>query len=174
MQSNKVFKLIEFIKTGSLKSLCGLSFGIDRDTTTEIFGEPDDVHFSGKKYHYPSILKYGNIEFYFGEGERGKLNGVQIKPVNKNINNLGNYKIDYGPIVSGTSFQDIYQYLEKENIEFQLTNFSYDNSDIRRMQIIGGAQLVFTIDFNEKMSIDKVLKFTANPFAQHVPKRGRS
>jgi hypothetical protein len=65
-----VVKLEQFLRTGVFGSI---TFGMTRQKLRDILGSPDAEGFARRKDRYPSILKYGDIEFYFASSENDRL-----------------------------------------------------------------------------------------------------
>ena len=148
----------EFLKTGNFGEFREIHFGMKRETLVELLGETEWIHFTSRKSKFPSIYKYHKVEFYFEEGENGKLNGIQILPSIQETN-LINLKIDYNFIEPNLEFESTLKYLEKESIKYELVNFEFDSDGIPRIITEGNVQLIFTQDSEGTVSILKVSKF---------------
>lgn len=50
-----------------------------REQTKEVFGEPDQVSTTTRKYKIPFIFKYGDLEITFGPHKDSKILWVKYK-----------------------------------------------------------------------------------------------
>jgi hypothetical protein len=57
--------------------LSNVRVGMTRDEVVAVFGEPDDMGVTSRKYKTPSVYLYGRIEFYFESRKSGGLTWVQ-------------------------------------------------------------------------------------------------
>lgn len=62
--------LMQFYSTGEINPI---KLGFSRNEIQSIFGEPDTVGGFSRKNKLPAILKYGEIEFHFGNKPEDKL-----------------------------------------------------------------------------------------------------
>lgn len=154
----ETIKAKEFLRTGNFGEFNEIHFGMKRENLIELLGDTRWIHFTNRKSKFPSIYKYHKVEFYFEEGENGRLHGIQISPRIQEADLL-NLKIDYNFLSSNLEFQHALNILEKESIKYELVNFEFDTDDIPRIVTEGKVQIIFTEDSEEKVSVQKVSKF---------------
>ena len=152
-------ELKEFMRTGHFGECKEIHFEMKREKLIQLLGESKWKHFSRKKSKYPSIYKYGKVEFYFEEGENGRLYGIQIQPMVQEADLL-NLKINYEFIDSKSDFNSIIKYLEEVGISYTKLDFEFDSDDVQRLKTEGGVQIIFLKDdFNKSFSLQKINKF---------------
>lgn len=154
----ETIELKEFLRTGNFGEFKEIHYGMKRINLIEILGDTDWKHFSSKKSKIPSIYKYGKVEFYFEEGEDGRLMGIQILPTIQETE-LRNLKINYDFIKSSLNYESTLKYLDSESIKYKIVESEFDSQDVRRIETEGNVQLIFSEDFNESISIHKISKF---------------
>lgn len=59
-------KILQFLKVNPKEEI----FSKTRQEILNIFGEPDDIGVTSRKYPVPSVFKYGDIEIHFGPRAR--------------------------------------------------------------------------------------------------------
>ena len=101
-----------FLKTGNFGEFNEIHYGMKRKSLIKILGDTEWKHFTSKKSKIPSIFKYGKVEFYFEEGEDGRLKGIQILPIIQETE-LMNLKIDYGFIESNLGYESTLKHSDK-------------------------------------------------------------
>jgi len=154
----ETIELKQFLRTGNFGEFKEIHFGIMRDKLIEILGDTEWIHFTSRKSKFPSIYKYGKVEFYFEEGKEGRLCGIQILPTIREAA-LVNLKISYDFINTHLKYEPVLKQLEAESINYQLVKFEYDSDDVRRIETEGGVQIIFSEDFGQSISIQKISKF---------------
>jgi len=154
----ETIEIKDFIKTGNFGEFKEIHFGMTRDKLIEIIGDTEHKGFTYKKSKFPSILLYGNIEFYFEEGENGRLNGFQIIPFRPRTDKY-NLKINLSFIEPKLRFDSALKILDSESIKYKLVKNEFDSNDVRRIETEGKVQLIFTAEINKTYLIHKVSKF---------------
>ena len=148
-------KIVDFLKCGKFGNSNDINYGMSRNQIVEVLGESTDVFYSFKKSKFPSIYKYGKIEFYFEEGKEGRLYGIQLKPTIVE-SPLLNLKVDYGFINEDLKHTNAKKLLELNSIEYTEFSFKYDEvDDPQRIITEGKVIFVFDSDYN----IQKVYRF---------------
>lgn len=150
----------EFLKTGNFGEFRGIHFGMSRDELITTLGDSEWQHFASKKSKIASIYGYGDLEFYFEEGEDGRLNGIQIIPSTQKVE-LKNLDINYDFIKVNLKYDVALNYLNSKSIKYQKLQSEFDSDDVLRIETEGGVQLIFLEDFNNSISIQKVSKFVS-------------
>jgi hypothetical protein len=151
----ETIQILDFLKYGQFGNSKYIYFGMNRSDLKNILGETDYLFFTDQKSKYPSIYKYGKVEFYFEEGINGRLFGIQIKPTIDEAPLL-NLNINYGFIESSLNFEQTLNHLESNSIEYEQFDFKYDDlDDPKRIITKGEVQLIFDMEFG----IEKVNKF---------------
>jgi len=155
----ETIEIKDFLRTGNFGEFKEIHFGMKRERLVEIVGETEWKHYSRKKSKFPSIYKYGKVEFYFEEGENGRLYGIQIQPIIRETE-LVNFKINYDFIASNLDYESILKFLDLFSIKYKELDFEYDSEGIQRIETEGGVQLIFSKDyFNTSNSLHKISKF---------------
>jgi hypothetical protein len=109
-------QLKDFLKTGILK---GIPFGITREELTKLLGETDWQHFTTTKDKYPSIYKYGRLEFYFdNKSKDARLDGICFQPISFPAEN-GLHKCNYNKWNKNTDIEKAKEFLKTNGIEFE-------------------------------------------------------
>jgi hypothetical protein len=117
-------QLKSFLKSGVLQNV---DFGISRVELTDLLGETDWKHFSLKKDKYPSIYKYGRLEFYFENGDMdARLNGIMFQPIPSPADN-GLLKCSYNRWRSKTDIAEAIKSLKINNIKYEERPYEWDN-----------------------------------------------
>jgi hypothetical protein len=113
-----------FFKTGLLENI---SFGMSRDELTKLLGDTDWKHFSSNKDKYPSIYKYGRLEFYFeSENTDARLSGIMFQPIPSPADN-GLLSCNYHRLTKNTDLKRAVDFLNKNNIKFEEEPYKWDN-----------------------------------------------
>lgn len=154
---SETIQLKQFLKTGNFGESKEIHFGMTRDKLIEILGDSEWIHFTGRKSKFPSIYKYGKVEFYFEEGKDGRLCGIQILPMTKETTS-GNLKINYNFNIY-LKYKPTLKQLEKESVDYRIIKSEYDGDDVRRIETAGDVQIIFSEDFDQSFSILKISKF---------------
>ena len=154
----ETIEIKEFLKAGNFGQFKEIHFGMSRNKLIEILGDTDWKGFSYKKAKFPSILKYGKVEFYFEEGEEGRLNGIQILPTIQEANLL-NLNINYDFIKPNLDFDSALKFLDSESIKYRFLKNDFDSEDVRRIETEGEVQIIFSEGYEEIITIHKVSKF---------------
>jgi len=151
----ETIQILDFLKHGRFGNSKEINFGMNRSMLKNILGETDYIFFTNQNSKYPSIYKYGKVEFYFEEGIKGRLFGIQIKPTIDEAPLL-NLNINYDFVEASLNYEQTLSHLESNSIEYELFDFKYDDtSDPKRIITKGEVQLIFDIEFG----IEKVNKF---------------
>lgn len=150
----------EFLRTGNFGEFKEIHFGMTRNKLIEILDETEWKHFSFRKSKFPSIYKYGKVEFYFEEGKEGRLCGIQILPTIQETE-LMNLKIIYAFVNPKLKYESALKLLDNASIKYQEIQSEFDTDDIKTIETIGGVQIIFSEDFEESISIHKISKFVS-------------
>ena len=150
-------KVETFLKSGKFGELEEIRFGILRADLFEILGETEWIHYSSKKSKHPAIYRYGLVEFYFEEGEDGRLNGIQICPIYQEAD-LNKLNIDYGIYKSEIGYENCLKHLKNLSIGYDKVVSKYDTKDVRRIKTEGNVNLIFSENENE-IVLYKISKF---------------
>lgn len=154
----KEIELIEFLKTGNIGDGKIIHYGMTRNGLIEALGKTKWIHYRSRNSRYPLIYKYGKIEFYFEEGEKGRLYGIQVKPTIQEAESK-DLKIDYGFIKPELSFETSLNHLESASINYEIIEQDDDREEIQIVETEGKVQLMFSEDCDQSLIIDKVNKF---------------
>jgi hypothetical protein len=65
--------ILDFFRTGSFGAV---GFGMSRAGLKQLLGPADDIGVTSRKERYPTIFKYGDIEFYINPAQ-DRLYGIQ-------------------------------------------------------------------------------------------------
>jgi len=167
---NETVEVNKFLKTGNFGEFREIHFGMTRGEMLGVLGETEWKHFSFKKSKFPSIYKYGKVEFYFDEEENGKLYGIQILPSIQE-SDLVNLKVNYDILDSVVGYELTLKYLKRNSINYTIINSEFDNEDVVRVETDGGVQIIFSKNFDEPLSIEKISKFIPDPQKQERVKQ---
>ena len=148
-------KIVEFLKSGKFGNSNAINFGMNRTQLTSLLGETEYLSYTTKKSKFPSIYKYGEVEFYFEEGKDGRLHGIQIKPTIAEAS-LQKLKIDYGFIKKDLGFRDVELLLKSNSINYSTFKFKYDDNDDPK-RIITEGNVIFI--FDSEYTIQKINRF---------------
>lgn len=145
-----------FLEKGTLEHI---DFGITRSKLIEILGNTDWVHYSNEQDKFPSIYKYGRMEFYFMNDNKDEgLRGLVFQPLtypgtfgNFHLNHYGwNEKLDINRAI---------EILNKNNIKFQETPNIRD-LNVRVLTTEANVQIAFdSDDVPGQFYLNKILKF---------------
>jgi len=151
----ETIQVIDFLKTGNFGEGGEIYFGMARTRLLDLLGETDWFSHTSKKSKFPSLYKYGKVEFYFEEGEEGRLYGIQIKP-SMDAAKMHNLKINDDSLPAELKFDEALEVLKSNSIKYELINFEYTaDEDLPRIQTEGNVQFIF----DESGIIEKVNKF---------------
>jgi hypothetical protein len=153
----ETIQLSYFLKTGKFGEFQEINFGKSRQHIIELLGKTDWQHFASKKSKFPSILKYRKVEFYFEEGENGRLTGIQIVP-NAQEAPQGQLLIDYHDFLKNQTWKEIEQWLNKHSITYQELFLPFYDANDKLIKTEGKVALIFTREANEFI-LRKVHKF---------------
>lgn len=128
----------DFLITGSFKNI---PFGITRKTFTEILGKTSCT-IGSRKSKYPSVYKYGIVEFFFAEeSDADELYCIMFQPA-VNECERGNLQIDFDGWNASLTIDEARNYLITHNIIFTEQKNKFDN-EIIDVKTVGGVELSF-------------------------------
>lgn len=148
----------EFLRTGKFGAFQEINFGIHRNQLEQTLGKTDWLHYTSNKSKFPSIYKYGLVEFYFEEEENGRLHGIQVQLQSEETPKQC-LEINYGFLTAIRTLERIEQELIQRNITFQAFTESYDSDDTKRLKTEGNVILIFGMNDKNKFMLHKVNKF---------------
>jgi len=105
-----------FVKHGCFSEI---PYGISRNDFLILMGDCECTVKSAKKNVYPSIYKYGIVEFYYGDKKNGTLYGILVQP-NSYPCEEGNVIFSYTGIdmESPLTYAQTIEYLNKNKVHF--------------------------------------------------------
>ena len=148
----------EFLRTGKFGEFQEINFGINRNQFEKTLGKTDWLHYTRRKSKFPSIYKYGLIEFYFEEAENGRLYGIQAQLQTQKAEN-GKLEVNYGFLTEVKSLERIEEKLIEKNLQFQEFTEPYDNGDTKRIKTEGNVILIFGMTDENEFTLHKINKF---------------
>lgn len=155
----ETIQIVDFLRTGNFDRSGSVHFGMTRSAFVKILGATEWTFFSTRKSRFPSILKYGKIEFYFEEGEEGRLYGIIVQP-NVEAVELLHLKIDYAFITPEVGYEVMKSHLDAASIEYHEKASDFE-PDCQIIETSGAVQLLFAVGAIDKEPIMKVAKFIA-------------
>jgi hypothetical protein len=118
-------QLKDFFKLGLLDNI---SYGLTRDELTNILGDTDWKHFSSNKDKFPSMYKYGRLEFYFTSNNKDAgLSGIMFQPIPFPANNCL-LKCNYHRLTKNTDIEKAIEFLKTNNIEYEEKPYEWDKN----------------------------------------------
>ena len=116
--------LKHFFKTGELENI---NYGLTRAQLTKLLGKTNWEHYSSIRDKYPSIYKFGRLEFYF-ENQRkdAGLSGIMFQPIPAAASN-GFLKCNYHMWTKNTDINKASEFLKANKIKFADKPYKYDN-----------------------------------------------
>jgi hypothetical protein len=133
-------QLKDFLKTGHLKNI---DYGVTRDELTMVFGDTDWKHYSSGRDKYPTIYKYGRLEFYFeSKSKHAKLSGIMFQPIPAAADK-GKLQCTYHGLRRNTEISQLIEFLNANDIQFEEKPCEGDNE--AKLLLTEGKVKVFLI-----------------------------
>jgi ribosomal protein S27AE len=130
--------LAYFFKHGNLRHI---PYGIPRNTFIALAGDTSWQHFTSTKDRYPSIYKYGRLEFYFDETKDATLHGIQFQPLSS-PGDKGNLILNYHRWTKQLNIEKAMAFLDDNHIGFEERQDPW-NKDVRLLVSEGGVRIFF-------------------------------
>ena len=128
-----------------------------RNDLFNLIGQTDWFHYTTKKSKFPSLYRYGKVEFYFEEDENGRLIGIQTSPLYQEAD-LNGLKVNYGVFESEISYEDCILFFQDISIKYETVQSKYDTDDVRRLNTEGKVHVIFSED-EDNITLYKISKF---------------
>jgi hypothetical protein len=129
----------DFFRFGSLHCI---PYGITRAQLVALLGETNWQHFSRDTDKNPSILKYGQLEFYFMSDDSSEgMSGIYFQPLTRSGSN-GNLLLDTAGWVKDLSI-DKAEILLREAMISYVKHASRNNNDVIILQTEGNVHIFF-------------------------------
>ncbi len=149
-------QLKHLFKKGTLDNI---HFGISRSRLVEILGNSDWIFYSNEKDNFPSIYKYGRMEFYFMHDDKDEgLSGLVFQPLTR-PGSKGNLHLNYYGWNEKLDINKAMDILNKNNIKFQEFPNKRD-LDVRVLTTEGNVKIAFdSDDIPGQFYLNKIVKF---------------
>jgi hypothetical protein len=140
-------------------ALAHIDFGISRSRLTELLGNTNCVYYANDTDKFPSIYKYGRLEFYYmiDDLEEG-LSGIVFQPLPRPADK-GNLNCNYNSWNEKLDINKAIDYLNRNNIRFQEFPNKRD-LDVRVLTTESDVKIAFDCqEIPGQFYLHKVLRF---------------